>query len=123
LSVLPETLAIARLAAGAAIPSWAMAGGFFSVTRTANEVSIVCEAGQVPEGLKAERDWRALKVHGPFALSEVGVMAALATALAQGGISVFAIATFDTDYLLVSGEQLQAAIAALRNAGHEIDGV
>ena len=122
LSVLAEELAIAQLEAGAAIPSWAMAGRFFSVTRTADEVSIVCEAGRVPEGVKAQRGWRALKVHGPFDLSEVGVMAALATAVAQGGVSVFAIATFDTDYLLVSGEQLQVAIAALRKAGHEVKG-
>lgn len=121
LSVLPEKLAIARLDAGSAIPPWATAGGFFCVTRTAEEVSIVCEAGRVPEGVKAQQGWRALRVRGPFDLSEVGVMAALSTALARDGVSVLAIATFDTDYLLVSGEQLQVAIAALRNAGHRVE--
>lgn len=123
LSVLPETLAIARLDPGAPVPAWAVSEKFFSVTRTADELSIVCQAGEVPDGVKAQRSWRALKVLGPFELSEVGVMAALSSALAVGGVSVFAIATFDTDYLLVSGEQLGAAIEALRKAGHEVEGI
>src|SRR5437868_2692933 len=100
LSLLPETLAIVRLEAGAAIPAWVMGGSFFSVTRTHDELSLVCEAQRVPGRVAAQKGWRALKVHGPFALSEVGVLAALSTALASGGVSVFAIATFDTDYLL-----------------------
>ena len=121
LSAMPHDLAIVRLEAGAAIPAWAMAGEFFSVTRTSDELSIVCDAGRAPNGVKAQRGWRALKVHGPFELSEVGVMAALSSALAAVGVSVFAIATFDTDYLLVNEQQLEAAIEALRNAGHEVD--
>jgi uncharacterized protein len=121
LSVLPELLAIARLDAGATIPAWATSGPFFSVTRTADELSIVCEQARVPEGVKAQRGWRALKVHGRFDLSEVGVMAALSAALASEGVSVLAIATFDTDYLLVSGQQLKRAIEALRSAGHLVE--
>jgi len=121
LSVLPETLAVARLDAAAAVPTWAMDGRFFSITRTADELSIVCEARRVPKDVRAERVFRGLQVHGPFALSEIGVMATLSTALAQARVSVFAIATFDTDYLLVSGEQLQAAIGALRRAGHRVE--
>jgi uncharacterized protein len=121
LSVLPELLAIAQLDAGATIPAWATTGAFFSVTRTTDELSIVCEQARVPEGVKAQRGWRALKVHGPFDLSEVGVMAALSAALASEGVSVLAIATFDTDYLLVSGQQLKRAIEALRSAGHLVE--
>ena len=121
LSLLPDTLAIVRLEAAAAIPAWAMAGSFFSVTRTRDELSLVCEARQVPDGVAAQKGWRALKVHGPFALSEVGVMATLSTALASGGVSVFAIATFDTDYLLVSGQQLETAIGSLHRAGHSVE--
>ena len=121
LSVLPETLAIAQLDGGATIPSWATAGGFFSVTRTHEELSIVCEMQRVPNGVAVDQGWRALKVHGPFALSEIGVLATLSGALAADRVSIFAIATFDTDYLLVSGGQLDAAIEALRRAGHTIE--
>jgi hypothetical protein len=118
LTVLPGFFAIVRLAADAPLPSWASAGNFFSVTRTSDELSVVCLATQVPSSLPAETGWRALKVHGPFALLEIGVLAALAAALAHAKVSLFAISTFDTDYLLVSGKSLKAAVAALRAAGH-----
>jgi len=120
LSVLPGSLAMARLAANAALPSWATQGGFFSVTRTDDELSIVCPADRVPSGVRAETGFRALKVHGPFALSEIGVLAALAASLAAAKVSVLAISTFETDYLLVNEKQLPAAGAALRSDGHQI---
>ena len=96
-------------------------GDFFSVTRTRDELSVICLADQVPSGLTAEAGWRALKVHGPFALSEIGVLAALAAPLAHEKVSLLAISTFDTDYLLVSEKQLHAAIAALKGAGHGVE--
>jgi hypothetical protein len=120
-SVLPETLAIVRLSADATLPPWATQSAFFSVTRTSDELSVVCAAHQVPPGMSAETGWRALKVAGPFALSEVGVLAALATPLAKANVSLFVISTFDTDYLLVSENQLPAAIAALRDVGHRVE--
>ena len=120
LTILPGFFAIVRLAADAPLPSWASAGDFFSVTRTSDELSVVCLATQVPSSLTAETGWRALKVHGPFALSEVGVLAALAAALAHAKVSLFAISTFATDYLLVSDKSLNAAVAALRAAGHSV---
>jgi hypothetical protein len=121
LSVLPGTLAIVRLSADATLPPWSTQGTFFSVTRTSDELSVVCTARQVPPGIAAETGWRALKLAGPFALSEVGVLAALAAPLAKANVSLFVISTFDTDYLLVSENQLPAAIAALRDAGHRIE--
>jgi uncharacterized protein len=121
LTVLPRTLAIVRLAADAALPIWATRGEFFSMTRATDELSVVCLAGQVPDGVSVEKGWRALKVKGPFALSEVGVLAALAATLANAKVSLFAISTFDTDYLLVSEKQLSAAVAALRSAGHRVE--
>jgi uncharacterized protein len=121
LTLLPETFAIARLPADATLPSWATQGAFFSVTRTNDELSVVCCARQIPPGVAAETGWRALKVTGPFALSEVGVLAELAAPLAEGSISLFVISTFDTDYLLVSEKQLDAAIVALRKAGHHVE--
>jgi hypothetical protein len=120
LTLLPGTFAMVRLATGASVPPWATAGHFFSVTRTSEELSVVCLANQVPAGVKSETGWRALKVRGPFALSEIGVLAALAAPLAHAGISLLAISTFDTDYLLVSDKDLNAAITALRTAGHEV---
>jgi len=120
LTVLPGFFAIVRLAADAPLPSWATVGGFFSVTRTSDELSVICLTNQVPSGLTAEAGWRALKVHGPFALSEIGVLAALAAPLAHAKVSLFAISTFDTDYLLVSDKKLDAATAALRAAGHGV---
>jgi hypothetical protein len=120
LTLLPERFAISRLAADAAIPEWATQGPFFSVTRTGDELSIVTELSRVPVGVPSQPGWRVLKVHGPFVLTEIGVLASLASPLAEARVSLFAISTFDTDYLLVASETLSAAMAALERAGHII---
>src|SRR5260370_12512557 len=121
LSLLPERFAISRLAADSPIPTWATQGSFFSVTRTGDELSIVTELSRVPVGVPSQPSWRVLKVHGPFVLSEIGVLSSLATPLPEAKISLFATSTFDTDYLLVASETLSAAIAALERAGHTIN--
>jgi hypothetical protein len=120
LTLLAESFAISRLAADAPIPAWATQGPFFSVTRTGDELSVVTELSRVPMGVQSHPGWRALKVHGPFVLSEIGVLSALATPLAEARISLFAVSTFDTDYLLVASETLSAALAALERARHTI---
>ena len=120
LTLLTERFAISRLAADAPIPDWATHGSFFSVTRTGDELSVVTEISQVPVGVQSQPGWRVFKVHGPFVLSEIGVLSALAAPLAEAKISLFAISTFDTDYLLVAAETLSAAIAALGRTGHTI---
>ena len=120
LTLLPERFAISRLAADAPIPQWATKGPFFSVTRTGDELSVVTELSQVPSGVHSQAGWSILKVHGPFVLSEIGVLSALAMPLAEAKISLFAVSTFDTDYLLVASETLSASIAALERAGHTI---
>jgi hypothetical protein len=120
LSFLPERFAISRLAADAPIPEWATQGAFFSVTRTGDELSLVTEFSRVPPGFQSQPGWRVLKVHGPLVLSEIGVLASLAAPLAEAKISLFAVSTFDTDYLLVASETLSAAVAALERAGHRI---
>jgi uncharacterized protein len=120
LSLLPERFAISRLAADAPLPEWATQGPFFSVTRTGDELSVVSEISRVPPGVHSQPGWRVLKVHGPFVLSEVGVLASLAAPLAEAQVSLFAVSTFDTDYLLVNASQLSAAIAALEGAGHKV---
>jgi uncharacterized protein len=120
LSLLPERFAISRLAADAPLPEWATQGPFFSVTRTGDELSVVSEISRVPPGVHSQPGWRVLKVHGPFVLSEVDVLASLAAPLAEAQVSLFAVSTFDTDYLLVNASQLSAAIAALERAGHKV---
>ena len=120
LSLLPGRFAISRLARGAAVPEWATQGSFFSITRTGDELSIVSEHSLVPAEVRSQSSYRVLKVHGPFALTEVGVLSALASPLAEAGLSLFAISTFDTDYLLVASETISAAITALEQRGHRI---
>jgi len=155
LTLLPDRLAICRLPADAAIPPWAIsalsAGGFGAVTRTRDELSVVCAQTHIPTaanaaaanadaanadadcddgahdgasdaGLRVDADWRALRVEGPFAFTEVGVLATLTTAVANANIGVFAISTFDTDYLLVKRADADAAIQALSVAGHRVEG-
>lgn len=120
LSVLPLRLAVSRLSPAAAIPAWATQGSFFSVTRTSEELSIVAEESLTPEGPQSQPGWRALKVHGPFAFSEIGVVSALAAPLALVKLSMLVLSTFDTDYLLVASSDLARAIAVLQQAGHTI---
>lgn len=107
-----------QLAADAPFPSWAEEGGFFCVTWTSTELSIVCEEDRVPEGVRVERGWVALKLAGPFPFSMTGVLASFLEPLAEGSIPIFAISTFDTDYVLVKREGLRRAVSALEAAGH-----
>ncbi len=118
LSILPETFAIVGLSPGTSIPGWATQGSFFSVTRTLDELSIVVDEALVPAGVQSQGGWRVMKVHGPFILAEVGVLASLAGPLAAAKISAFVVSTFDTDYLLVANENLAPAISTLERAGH-----
>ena len=131
LEVLPERLSVCRLAADADMPEWAAhAGSFCSVTRTADELSVICATALVPAddspaahapALTAREDgWRALKLVGPFAFTEVGVLLRVAAPLAAAGVSMLCVATFETDYVLVSEAQLTTALAALRAAGHAV---
>jgi hypothetical protein len=93
---------------------------FFSITRAEDELSVICEQTQVPVGVRCESDWRALKVNGPLDFSLTGVLASILTPLAESGISVFALSTYDTDYILVKASQLDQAVAALSTSGHRI---
>lgn len=109
--------AVCRLGSKSEIPKWATQGDFFSISKTEDELSVVCEELQVPEGIRAEKGWRCFKVLGPLDFSLTGVMASLANPLAEAKISVFTISTFDTDYLLVRKENLEAAVKCLESQG------
>jgi uncharacterized protein len=116
---MPGKLAVCRLSAGAKIPDWAWSGSFSSVTRTEDELSIVCAADRVPEEHQPKSPWVCFKVEGPFSFSEVGILASVIDPLAEKKVPIFAISTFDTDYVLVGEEHVEIALRALRDAGHE----
>jgi hypothetical protein len=121
LELLPDTLAICRLAPSAALPEWADGPKpFLTVSRTAEELSITTVASVVPDDVRCERNYRMLRVRGPLPLNLVGILAAIADPLAEAGLSIFAISTFDTDYVLVKAEDLPTAIETLERAGHRI---
>ena len=121
LELLPDTLAICRLEPGAPIPSWAaQPSRFLTLSRTAEELSITTLQSTVPAGGTCERDYRAVRVRGPLPLNLVGVLAAIADPLAAAGLSIFAISTYDTDYVLVKARELEAALKVLQQAGHQI---
>ncbi len=121
LEIIPETFAIYRLPPGTELPSWATIGSIWSITRTTDELSVVCqEQVQVAPAIPREAPWRCLKVQGPLAFTLTGVVAALTQPLAAAGISVFVLSTFDTDYLFIKAGDFPRAIKELVGAGHEV---
>jgi uncharacterized protein len=119
LTLLPDTFAVCRLSVDSPIPAWA-SSSFVSITRTADELSIVCAESQIPANIQAERSWRMLRVNGTLDFALIGILAALTAPLANAGISVFALSTFDTDYLLVKQDKLEQAVTSLIAAGHQL---
>lgn len=119
LRVLDQRSAICRLPADAAIPEWAT-GELVSVVRTPASLTVVCAQDRVPAGVETQRDWRVLQVTGELPFDAVGILAALATPLARAGIPIFAVCSFETDFVLVHASRLAAAVAALRSHGHRV---
>jgi hypothetical protein len=115
---IPEKFAICKLMPGDSIPRWAISGQIWSLTRTPTELSLVCGQSNLPPGFVAERDWRALRVIGPLPFEMVGVLSSLAVPLADAGLSIFAISTFETDLILVREQSFEAACQILVKAGH-----
>jgi len=118
-SLVPGPFAICRLEPRAAIPAWATQGDVFSVTRTSDELSVLCAADLVPKEVRADRDWLCLKLHGPFGLNESGVLSAFIAPLADAQVSMLAVSTYDTDYVFIQ-EDSWIALAALQAVGHEL---
>lgn len=115
------SFAVCKLPTNAPLPPWATAGDLFSVTRTPDELSVVCRQEAVPAGVVCEKGWRCLRVAGPMPFTLVGVLASLTTPVARAGVGVFAFSTFDTDYLLAKEAEFRKAVAALRAAGHLVE--
>jgi len=109
-----------HLAADAPIPEWATKGEFTSITRTAGELSIVCPADNLPADVDPPHHWICLKLEGPFSFSLTGVLLSFIAPLSRNGVPIFAISTYDTDYVLIQEEFAGVAISTLRQAGHEL---
>jgi len=102
------------------VPAWAANGNVYSVMRTPEELSIVCAEDSVPAGVRSEGGWIALKLEGPFPFAMTGVLTSFTVPLAEAAISLFALSTFNTDYVLVKHQQFDAALQALARAGHTL---
>jgi hypothetical protein len=124
IDVRPGEYAVVRLPADAPVPAELLAPGepaFVSVTRTPEELSVICPAGREPSGGTASEDgWRLLSVRGPLEFTLTGIIAALASELAAAGVALFSMSTFDTDHILVRAADLGHAVKALRESGHEV---
>jgi hypothetical protein len=117
--LLPERLAICRLPADAAVPAWPR-GPFVAITRTPDELSIVCDERSVPAGVTSAAGRRGLGITGTVDFATIGVIAGLTTPLAEARVSVFVVSTYDTDWILVQQHDLDTTLRTLRAAGHVV---
>lgn len=122
LSVLQGRIAVTQLPIASSYPlEWAAEGELFAIIKTKEEITVVCDESVVPVGVRCEPGWRALMVNGPLDFNQTGVLAALAVPLAQAGISIYSISTYNTDYILVKESTLPTALQVLTHAGHIIN--
>ena len=117
---LREGYAILRLEPDAPIPDWAGQGEFNSISRTADELSIVCPADNLPPEIHSPERWICLRLEGPFPFSLTGVLFAFIEPLSTNGVPIFAISTYDTDYVLIPEARMGGVVDLLRKAGHEL---
>lgn len=120
MKLLEETFCVVRLEKDSEIPIWINKDSFYSITKTDDELSIVCLQASVPKYSKMEKDWRILKIEGVLDFSLIGILAAISTLLAENKISIFAISTYDTDYILVKNDKIESAIKILIDNNYEI---
>jgi uncharacterized protein len=118
--MLPGAYTIVRLEADAVVPEWASKGEFASITRTADELSIVCLAGNLPRNVNTPEHWTCLKLEGPFPFSLTGVLLSFIEPLSTNEIPIFAVSTYDTDYVLIQEEYVDRALSILDAAGHQL---
>lgn len=127
MSVLEDTYSICRLEAASAIPDWALNSNFVSITRTMEELSIVCCQKYIPADIPDDIQciqhvggWKALKVEGPLDFGLTGILSGISKVLADKEISIFAVSTYDTDYILIRKEKLEMAVQALLDEEFEV---
>lgn len=120
MSLLKEKYGVCRLDKDEAIPGWAINSDFYSVAKTMDELSIVCSQDSIPNEVNCEKDWRVLKVEGPLDFSLIGILSSISTILAQESISIFAISTYDTDYILIKSDNIDKAIDVLSKENYKV---
>ena len=120
LLVLDETFAICTLKRDLPLPDWATSSAFYSITRTYDELSIVCPQSAIPSGVEINKNWRCMKVQGPLGFSITGILASISAPLASEGISVFVFSSYDTDHIMVKQYELEKAIDVLQKTGHTV---
>jgi hypothetical protein len=117
---LPDTYGIVRLDPDAPVPDWALKGDFTSITRTSDELSIVCPTRSLSPDIHSSHRWICLKLEGPFPFSLTGVLLSFIEPLSSSAIPIFAISTYDTDYVLVQEQDTDRTLDVLRHSGHEL---
>ena len=121
LELLKENYSVCRLNPNAPIPAWCQKGNFYSVTQTKDELSIVCETQYVSENIEVvESNWRIFKILGPLDFSLIGILSKLSGILADNKIGIFAVSTYNTDYILVKDVDFEKSLAVLLKAGYTV---
>ncbi|MGX9756862.1 ACT domain-containing protein [Clostridioides difficile] len=116
-----EEYAVCRLNSNSKIPTWIDTKNFYSITKTDDELSVVCSNNNIPSDVKSEKEWRILKILGPLDFSLIGILSKISGLLADNKISIFAISTYDTDYILIKEKDIKNACKILNCNGYEIE--
>lgn len=120
LKLLDKTYAVCSLSEGEEIPVWALNGDFLSITKTEDELSIICEEKNVIQGIRYEGNWRILKIEGPLDFSLVGILSKIANIMSENNISIFAISTYDTDYIFIKQGNINKAVEVLKKENYNV---
>ena len=120
LELLDQEFAVHRFPPAKEIPAQVFDSSFYWIGKTDDELSIVCDASIELAGGEVSRGWACLRVLGPIDFSETGILAGLSAVLAAAGISIFALSTFDTDYILIPRALREKAVSALDTHGYQI---
>jgi len=120
LSLLKDKYGICTLPNNAPIPDWALTQSLASITRTEKELTIVCRREILPSQYQSDLNWRCFKIDGSFDLNQIGVISSISSTLADAGISIYVISTYDTDYFPIQQQDLEQTISVLSNSGHSI---
>ena len=120
LSLLKDKYGICTLPNTAPIPDWALTQSLASITRTEKELTIVCRLEILPSQYQSDLNWRCFKIDGSFDLNQIGVISSISSPLADAGISIYVISTYDTDYFLIQEQNLEKTISVLSSSGHYI---
>lgn len=119
--LIDEKFGICRLKANEKLPEWVISSSIFSITRTKEELSVICPVNVIPENIECEINWNCFKVKGPLDFDQIGILSKISNTLYENEISIFVMSTYDTDYIFVKQKNCKAAFYALETAGMKIE--